>query len=99
MRPRDDREVVALRDVLYDNAFGLKRPDGPWSFGWRGPYVQDQIGSDPWGNRYVVEMGRSEGAQIFVLSAGPDRVIDLEMGQAGLKSGGDDIVYVLSSTS
>lgn len=59
------------------------------SSGWDGPYVFGELGPDPWGNRYVINveflaLGRgaveSDGVQrkraVWVLSAGPDGVFD-----------------------
>lgn len=57
--------------------------------GWNGPYVSSDLQSDPWGNRYVINveylsvmMGavEADGVQVkravWALSAGPDGVFD-----------------------
>ena len=54
-------------------------------FAWRGPYVSAPVRSDPWGNRYAINVrfldavSASDGSDfagyvqdVFVLSAGPD---------------------------
>ena len=49
---------------------------------WRGPYLQDSAPHDPWGRPYLVTVvsGHSDDndvfKRLFVLSAGPDGVID-----------------------
>ena len=73
--------------------------------GWRGAYVPDPIGPDPWGTRYSVNvefLARALGAgpsgnvnDVFVVSAGPDRVIDTRFDTDGAVAG-TDILYVLS---
>ena len=81
---------------------------GPTSqTGWNGPYFSTAINSDPWGNRYVVNIelldssatpitrsGRIKAA-VWVLSAGPDGFIDTPFVQSILTAapGGDDIGF------
>ncbi len=60
---------------------------------WGGPYV-DRLQPDPWGRRYVVLLqgvGRERGAdrRVWVLSAGPDGVIETRPEDRNLI--GDDI--------
>ena len=69
-------------------------------FAWRGPYLTD-IASDPWGNKYYVNgpgMAFGQKKAVFVLSAGPNGVIDTTFsqdtgsGSSAVTVGGDDIV-------
>jgi prepilin-type N-terminal cleavage/methylation domain-containing protein len=61
---------------------------------WRGPYLSS-FPSDPWGNRYAVNIG---SAVTWVLSAGPNGQVQTAFNPvvaAGTvpTAGGDDIVY------
>jgi hypothetical protein len=74
--------------------------------GWNGPYLSSLPQADPWGNRYMVNVvflkpggGMvSEGGQtkraVFVLSAGPDGMIQtpFEQDATNVVLGGDDIL-------
>ncbi len=58
---------------------------------WGGPYI-DSLNPDPWGRRYVVllkELSKEAQARTWVISAGPDGVIDT--GLMDTIPGGDDI--------
>ncbi len=57
--------------------------------GWNGPYIANEIGADPWGTRYVINVeflalgrlaveadGIQEKRAVWALSAGPDAVFD-----------------------
>jgi prepilin-type N-terminal cleavage/methylation domain-containing protein len=65
---------------------------------WRGPY-QPTLPPDPWGNRYAVNIGNTAGANaVWVLSAGPDGIIQTPFNQAIPANGvltttGDDIGF------
>ena len=65
---------------------------------WKGPY-QNNLPADPWGNRYAVNVGNFAGANaVWVLSAGPDGIIQTPFNQAIPANGvltttGDDIGY------
>ena len=78
-------------------------------FGWNGPYLSSEIGADPWGNRYVVNIelidsspsaagagGRIKAA-VWVLSAGPNGTIETPFNQSILTAvrGGDDLAVRL----
>jgi prepilin-type N-terminal cleavage/methylation domain-containing protein len=94
-----------LAEQLVNNAPGytLKTPTS--QFGWNGPYFSSEIGADPWGNHYVVNIGlidTSPGAAtasgqpklaVWVLSAGPNGTIETPFSQPILNAapGGDDI--------
>jgi type II secretory pathway pseudopilin PulG len=72
---------------------------------WRGSYLPGPIGPDPWGTRYAVNvefLARAPGAgpsgnvnDVFVISAGPDRVIDTRFDIDGATPGNSDLIYVL----
>lgn len=73
---------------------------------WRGAYLPGPIGPDPWGTRYAVNvefLARALGAgpsgnvnDVFVLSAGPDRVVDTRFDVDGATPGSSDLLFVLS---
>jgi type II secretory pathway pseudopilin PulG len=73
---------------------------------WRGAYLPGPIGPDPWGSRYAVNvefLARALGAgpsgnvnDVFVVSAGPDRVVDTRFDVDGVTTGTSDVIYVLS---
>lgn len=57
--------------------------------GWNGPYLDAELDSDPWGNRYVINVeflsvmpmavefgGTQEKRAVWAMSAGPDGVFD-----------------------
>jgi len=97
--------IGGLSEQLVNNVPGyvLKTPTS--QFGWNGPYFSSEIGADPWGNRYLVNIGlidASPGAAtlsgqqkraVWVLSAGPNGTIDTPFNQPILNAvvGGDDI--------
>jgi prepilin-type N-terminal cleavage/methylation domain-containing protein len=74
-------------------------------FGWNGPYLSSELGADPWGNRYVVNVGLIDltagplgrnGAPksaVWVLSAGSNGIIETLYNQLAIAAtlGGDDI--------
>jgi len=74
--------------------------------GWRGSYLPGPIGADPWGTRYGVNvefLARALGAgpsgnvnDVFVVSAGPDRVVDTRFDLDGATTGNSDLVYIVS---
>ncbi|MBT4821129.1 MAG: hypothetical protein HN742_30010 [Lentisphaerae bacterium] len=74
--------------------------------GWNGPYLATTPEADPWGNRYmvnVVHLNPSPGVvdngeikrAVFVVSAGPDGVIETPFDQpvTDVSIEGDDIVH------
>ncbi len=85
-----------FKDQLVDNA-----PSYPTSGrrAWRGPYLQKIIG-DPWGSKYMSNVKFLQPANVggtkpvFVISAGPNKLVDTAFEQAGpsMSAGGDDIV-------
>jgi prepilin-type N-terminal cleavage/methylation domain-containing protein len=94
-----------LAEQLLMNAPGYPLRTPTSQFGWNGPYLSSELSSDPWGNRYVVNIGlidASAGAQtatgqikaaVWVLSAGPNGTIETPFTQAVVTAmlGGDDI--------
>jgi hypothetical protein len=65
-------------------------------FAWRGPYLRT-LGEDPWGNQYVVNVGKlqpGQNRQAWVISAGPNGTIDTPFDATTTDAaalGGDDI--------
>ena len=98
-----------LSEQLMTDAPGYTLRAPTSQFGWNGPYLSSEIGADPWGNRYVVNIdlidtsasatGRGGGvkAAVWVLSAGPNGIIETPFGQSILSAaiGGDDIGFRL----
>ena len=72
---------------------------------WRGAYLPGPLASDPWGNRYAINvefLERPLGAgpagnvnDVFVLSAGSDGRIDTRFAVDGVTSG-NDVIFVVS---
>jgi hypothetical protein len=60
--------------------------------GWRGPYLTDNA-TDPWGNAYLVNAGDFETSTdgVWVISAGPNGIIETGAGATAIASGVDDI--------
>lgn len=94
-----------LADQLVSNRPGytLKTPNG--QFGWNGPYVSSELGSDPWGRPYLVNVGLIDTSPgtvtvagtvkgaVWVLSAGANGIIETPYTQSVLTAQvfGDDI--------
>jgi general secretion pathway protein G len=49
----------------------LRVPPGDLN-GWRGPYTQKELPTDPWGNEYVYESPGSGGEDFVIASYGAD---------------------------
>jgi hypothetical protein len=94
-----------------DSKVGYKRV-GEISYarfqGWNGPYMSKIPAADPWGDRYLVNIGfaTSQGATnagfatgkrpaVFVISAGANRTLETKYLQAAdeFVEGGDDEVF------
>lgn len=82
------------------------------TFAWRGPYVSAPVRSDPWGNRYAVNVHHLDPVSnsatsddvgnvydVFVLSAGPDEEVDTYYRIDGVVPGDDDVIRVISGGS
>jgi prepilin-type N-terminal cleavage/methylation domain-containing protein len=90
-------ESDSLANQLLVNAPGYAMRSPTSQFGWNGPYVLSELSSDPWGNRYVVNIGlidTSSGVQtasgqpksaVWVLSAGPNGTIDTPFLQSTIR--------------
>lgn len=81
-------------------------------FAWRGPYLSAPVRSDPWGNRYAVNVeyldavSDSDGSSatgwaydVFILSAGPDEELDTPYSVDGVVPGDDDLILVIAGGS
>lgn len=78
-------------------------------YAWRGPYINDYVSADPWGNRYAANVfamyNPPEGgpfdrfsSAVVCLSAGPDAHVDTDFNQPfGWTTGDDDLTAVLHS--
>jgi prepilin-type N-terminal cleavage/methylation domain-containing protein len=94
-----------LSNQLMSNtpAYTMRTATAP--FGWNGPYLSSAIGSDPWNNRYAVNIGlidTTQGTQttagatksaVWVLSAGANGSLETPYTHAITLAtlGGDDI--------
>lgn len=90
-----DRHLVTNEPAgLPSNAWRL--PTSAEGFGWRGAYLNHEVGADPWGRRFAVNVkslvGRNE---VIVLSAGPNGVVETGFEGQGLTGGGDDVVVLV----
>ncbi|MDO8835404.1 MAG: prepilin-type N-terminal cleavage/methylation domain-containing protein [Vicinamibacterales bacterium] len=96
-----------LVDQLLVNAPGYAVRTATSQFGWNGPYLSSELRSDPWGNRYLVNIGlidTSSGvmtlsgrpkAAVWVLSAGPNGTVETPFSQPVTTAypGGDDVAF------
>jgi hypothetical protein len=97
--PAGGGTVGWLDDHLVRNGPGYSVHAGRGSFGWRGAYLQREVGADPWGHRYAVNVRamRGSSSDTFVLSAGPDAAVSLPFAADGLPPAGDDIVAIAAT--
>jgi hypothetical protein len=93
-------KVGSLDDHLITNApeYPVRQPRA--QFGWRGAYIQDPVSSDPWGQRYAVNVAamKSPAFDTVALSAGPDGIVESVFERDGLPTAGDDIAAMVSSS-
>lgn len=94
-----------MSDQLLTNAPGFRLRTSTSQFGWNGPYLSSEIGSDPWNNRYMVNIGLIDTSAgvvgvsgvpknaVWVISAGPNGLIETPYTQitTAATMGGDDI--------
>lgn len=84
-------------DQFVANTPGYATSNNPAKqFVWKGPYIS--VDSDPWGHPYlvnIIEAKSGSGMAGFVLSAGPDGIIQTGFAQttSSFSALGDDIVY------
>jgi prepilin-type N-terminal cleavage/methylation domain-containing protein len=110
-----DCSVARIGAVDETRDYEYKNPANPDQAGWNGAYVQD-IPADPWGRKYLVNLHFAfagtdhefspEAHQwnpLYVLSAGPNGLIETPVGQheksaPGVEPqpGGDDIVTIVN---
>ena len=97
--PQGAADVGLLDDQLLRNAAGYRPFRRRDLLGWRGAYLQQPVGPDPWAHRYAVNVRAMRGVQTdtFVLSAGPDGIVVSPFEADGLSGAGDDIVSLVSS--
>lgn len=68
---------------------GYPLMNGIGGAGWNGPYITSEVESDPWGNRYAIDVGFlvalpgatepggvQEKRAVWALSAGPDGIVN-----------------------
>lgn len=91
--------VGLLDDHVISNTAGYAEYRQRRPFGWRGPYLQNPVGPDPWGYRYAVNVSAMRSARwnTIVLSAGPNGLVESRFALDGLPTLGDDIVSLVSS--
>ena len=114
-------EVELATDHLVTNANAYTTVVFPASggprpgLGWRGGYLSNLTGPDPWGVRYacatvwlnpssdvVVAANRGTNNDTFCLSAGADGNVDTDIESTvngGVIVGGDDAIYVIQGTT
>jgi len=96
----DGRQVSRLEDHLMLNTPGYPpRVSGPRyvAAGWRGAYLSG-LTTDPWGRRYAINVKTMAGGQAdtLVLSSGPNGLVETAFDADGIRTGGDDIIAVIS---
>lgn len=67
---------------------------------WRGPYLETGSLADPWGYRYAINvkaLTASSGADVVVLSPGPDGAVETAFEANGLVAGGDDVMALIGN--
>lgn len=80
-------QLINNRPSFGTIGYPLKSPGS--GSGWNGPYISTDVDSDPWGNRYVINVeflsvmpgaleadGIQEKRAVWALSAGPDGAFD-----------------------
>ena len=106
MRVWAEGKTDFLGNHLVNNVPGYTLKAGMDLLGWSGPYLASAPTADPWGNRYMVNVvhlnlspGVVDGGEIkravFVVSAGPDGIVETPFDQpvTDVSIEGDDIVH------
>lgn len=93
-----------LDDHLVDNKVGYE-PREIAGTGWAGPYLETELGPDPWGHCYMINIAYFDDSRhstddegqikraVFILSAGPNGAVDTPWSQpvTTASARGDDI--------
>jgi len=91
--------TTSLETYLNGNLTNVSTTNAFPKAGFRGPYIAS-LDADPWGNKYILTAFNLAGTanHAFVISAGPNGLMDTTLIQAGLQPfavGSDDIVSVI----
>ena len=90
-----DRHLLT-NDPAGDAARAWPLPTYAGSLGWRGAYLQTAPGADPWGHRYAVNVQYlGTRADVLVLSAGPNGLLETPYEARNLTYGGDDVAVLV----
>lgn len=84
-----------LRNHLVENNRGYQAWDPSTLTGWRGPYLDGGRHTDPWGRSYLVAVrgfwDTSANYRSWILSAGPDGIVQTDTLDGGVPASSDDI--------
>lgn len=84
----DDSNKVSFDDYINADT------NGCWSSGstWKGPYMA-MVGADPWGREYISNAKDylSASGPIWIISAGPNGVVETASNDAKIATSSDDI--------
>lgn len=61
---------------------------------WKGPYLTSEVGLDPWGKAYVINVDvfdANPSVPVWVISAGPDNVLCTPAASTTIPDGCDDV--------
>ena len=98
--------AVGMYDVLgapKDNAAGTvgacySKVDNPSVSAWAGPYITQESGMDPWGHSYIIYVDNLKTASAtkygWVISTGPDGVLDTDITNPNMKNTEKDDVGI-----
>ena len=96
----DFLENHLIKNLPYDGA--IPATNLPYATsGWHGAYINGPLDPDPWGNRYMVNTEWLEGTaaerqnDTFVVTAGPNELIDTQWAMDGAVSGDDDMLVIV----
>jgi type II secretory pathway pseudopilin PulG len=108
LEPVDGTDVDFLERHLITNdpggsdANAYRVPSTVTGKGWRGAYLTGPVTSDPWGNRYMVNVGFMVAPtrwgpfnDVWVYSAGPDEIVDTEFAVDGAVPRNDDLMLIV----
>ncbi len=93
--------TLPLEGQLIENSPGYELFGTTSQRGWRGAYLASPVPTDPWGNRYLVSLGFEPtddasagggGQHLWVLSAGPNGIIETPYPPRGTRPAGDDLL-------